>query len=105
MHDNANAMNLPDGRAGLENPDPSDETLSQQGMGWKTILFNCDCHTFNEVAIQLIRAIHCSYDHGLRLANVAHHTGSAVVYYGHRERCEAVAEVLKRIGLITEIQS
>ncbi|HOW28451.1 MAG TPA: ATP-dependent Clp protease adaptor ClpS [Elusimicrobiota bacterium] len=65
----------------------------------KTILFNCDCHTFDDVATQLMRAIRCTYTRGLQLANVVHHTGSAVVYSGPRERCEAVAAVLEDIGL------
>jgi ATP-dependent Clp protease adapter protein ClpS len=62
-------------------------------------LFNCSCHTFQEVAVQLMKAIRCDYQRGLALANVVHHTGSAIVFKGSRERCEAVAAVLKDIGL------
>jgi ATP-dependent Clp protease adapter protein ClpS len=69
-------------------------------MGWKVVLRNCDCHTFQEVALQLMRAIRCTYPRGLQLANTVHAAGSAVVYQGHQERCEAVAEVLGSIGLV-----
>ena len=71
--------------------------------GWKTILFNDERHTFQEVAIQLMKAIRCTYERGLALANLIHHTGSATVYQGHRERCEAVAAVLEDIKLKTQV--
>jgi len=72
-------------------------------LGWKTILLNCHCHTFQDVALQLMKAVRCSYDKGMQLANVVHHTGSAVVYSGPKERCEAVAAVLEDIGLVTQV--
>lgn len=70
---------------------------------WNTILFNCDCHTFDEVARQLVKAIRCSYDQGMAIAAVVHTKGLAVVYTGPRERCEAVAMVLESIGLIVKV--
>ena len=72
---------------------------SRTRTGWRTILFNCDCHSFQEVASQLVRAIQCDYQRGLALANVVHLTGSATVFWGPRESCEAVAETLGMIGL------
>lgn len=77
---------------------------SGRGLGWKTVLFNCHCHTFQEVALQLMKAVRCSYERGMQLANVVHHTGSAIVYSGPRERCEAVAAVLEDIGLRTKVE-
>ncbi len=74
-----------------------------RGVPWNTILFNCSCHTFDQVARQLVKAIHVSYDQAMALANVVHFQGKAVVYTGHRERCEAVAMVLEEIGLITKV--
>ncbi len=67
---------------------------THRGYAAKAILFNDEVHTFEEVATQLVKATRCSYAKGLTLANVVHHTGSAVVYSGHFERCEAVAMVL-----------
>lgn len=82
---------------------PTQDTTgkTQNWLGWKTILFNCECHTFQDVAIQLMKATRCTYEKGLQLANVVHLTGSAIVYSGPRERCEAVADVLENIGLQT----
>jgi len=71
----------------------------------KTVLFNDEWHTFQEVAEQLVKAIRCSYSKGLALANVVHATGSAIVYSGPKERCEAVAMVLEDIGLKANVES
>lgn len=77
---------------------------SRPEFAWKSILFNCDCHTFREVALQLVKAVGCSYEQGMQLANVVHYTGSATVYSGPKERCEAVVEVLESIGLIARVE-
>ncbi len=40
--------------------DPINMTLTidpTHSSGWKTILFNCNCHTFEAVTQQIIRAI------------------------------------------------
>lgn len=81
--------------------EPTDGTT--RGAPWNTILFNCNCHSFDDVAKQLMKAIRVSYDRGMEIANVVHHSGKAVVYTGHRERAEAVAMVLEDIGLITKV--
>ena len=73
------------------------------GHGWRTVLLNDEWHTFQEVASQLVKAIRCTYEKGLALANVVHLTGSAIVYQGPKERCEAVAEVLEAIKLKTQV--
>lgn len=81
-----------------ETSDPGRQT------GWKTILFNCDCHSFQDVAFQLMKAIRCSYERGLQLANVVHHTGSAIVFSGAKTRCEGVSRILEDIGLRTAVE-
>jgi ATP-dependent Clp protease adapter protein ClpS len=76
---------------------------SSASHGWMTVLFNDDWHTFPEVAHQLVKAVGCSYERGLALANVVHHTGSAIVYKGSKERCEAVAGILEDDKLKTQV--
>ena len=88
-------------RAAADRPETTDR--GRRGLGGKTILFNCDCHSFQEVALQLMKAVRCDYTRGLALANVVHHTGSATVYSGPRERCEAVAAVLEDIRLRVQV--
>ena len=76
---------------------------SGTGSGSRTILFNCDCHSFDEVEAQLIKAIRCTLSRARQISMEVHTKGSSVVYRGHRERCEAVAMVLSDIGLIVKV--
>ena len=82
-----------------------DEVQEDDGSvgGWKTVLFNCDCHTFDAVESQLIKATRCSISQARKWSLEVHTKGSAVVYKGPRERCEAVASVLEDIGLLVKV--
>ena len=82
-------------------PEPTD--ASRRGFPCKTILLNCECHSFDEVEIQLIKAIRCSLSQARKIAWEVHTKGSAIVYTGHKERCEAVAMVLEDIGLVVKV--
>jgi ATP-dependent Clp protease adapter protein ClpS len=66
---------------------------------WIAILWNCDCHTFEQVARQLMKAIGCSYDDGMAIAGRVHNDGKAVVRVGAKTECERVARILAEIGL------
>jgi ATP-dependent Clp protease adaptor protein ClpS len=66
---------------------------------WITILWNCDCHTFEQVARQLVKAISCSYDDGMAIAGRVHNDGKAVVRVGPKSECERVGRILAEIGL------
>lgn len=76
---------------------------STAGHGWKVVLINCDCHTFDEVERQLLKAIRCSLAQARALSWEVHSKGAAVVYEGVRERCEAVAAVLEDIRLRVKV--
>lgn len=76
---------------------------SQRGLGWKTTLLNCNCHSFDEVEQQLMKAIRCTLGRARAIAWEVHNKGSSVVYTGPRERCEAVAMVLENISLRVKI--
>lgn len=85
---------------------PEKKTIGRSASQFaaKTILFNDDVHTFEEVAYQLVKAIRCTYTRGMELANEVHTKGSAVVYTGPLERCEAVAMVLEDIRLLVRVE-
>jgi len=76
---------------------------SGTSTGWRVVLFNCECHTFDEVERQLIKAVRCSLSQARCWSNEVHSNGSAVVYKGPRERCEAVAGVLEDIRLKVKV--
>ena len=82
-----------------------EETTTDSGTthGWKTLLFNCECHSFDEVEVLLIKATRCSLSQARKHSWEVHSKGLAVVYRGHRERCEAVASVLDATGLIVKV--
>jgi ATP-dependent Clp protease adapter protein ClpS len=74
------------------------------GQPHNTILFNDETHDQLEVAAQIIRAIHCTPQKALNIMMEAHTTGRAIVYTGHKERAEHVANVLEEIRLGTKVE-
>ncbi len=70
---------------------------------WKVILFNCECHTFDQVERVLVKATRCSLAQARAWSNEVHTKGSAIVYHGPLERCEAVADVIGATGLQVKV--
>jgi ATP-dependent Clp protease adaptor protein ClpS len=70
---------------------------------WITLLWNCECHSFEEVANQCVKAIGCSYDEGMQIAWQVHTQGKATVRVGPREVCERVGRILAEIGLVVTV--
>jgi ATP-dependent Clp protease adapter protein ClpS len=72
-------------------------------LAWKVVLINCDCHSFDEVERQLLKAVRCTLSAARAFAWEVHSRGAAVIYSGPRERCEAVASVLEDIRLAVQV--
>ena len=93
----------PVGRVDETETQPILEEVTDETTGvpppWMTFLWNCDCHTFEQVARQVMKAIACSYDEGMTIAWRVHNEGKATVRVGPRAECERVARVLAEIGL------
>ena len=70
---------------------------------WITILHNCDCHTFEDVAKQLVKAIGCSEDRAWEIAWEVHNAGKAVVKVGPETECVRVGNILGAIGLVVTV--
>jgi ATP-dependent Clp protease adapter protein ClpS len=70
---------------------------------WMTVLHNCDCHTFEDVVKQLMKAIACSEERGWELAWQVHNTGKAVVKVGAETECVRVGNILAAIGLVVTV--
>ena len=66
------------------------------------ILYNCDCHTFEQVEAQLQKATGCPQEKAEAFAMEVHTTGRSVVFSGSDEECEKVANVLRQIRLQVE---
>jgi len=85
---------------------PVDEVAEDDGLAgepWKTILFNCDCHTFDQVEKVVLAATRCSIARARQISHEVHTRGSAVVCEGARGRCETVADVIGSIGLSVKV--
>jgi predicted nucleic acid-binding Zn finger protein len=65
----------------------------------EVMLFNCNCHTYEEVIDALMRAIKCDRTTAIRYALIAEQFDQVAVYKGAREDCEKVAAVLGSTGL------
>ncbi len=86
-----------------EAPDEREERTPPGHDGpYVVILYNCDCHTFEDVIGQLQKAIGCTVEKGEAFAWEVHTTGRAVVYSGSDVECEKVANILRQIRLQVE---
>ncbi len=74
------------------------------GEGSKVFLFNCNCHTFDDVIIQLVKAVPgMTPAQAEEIAWRVHTTGLAEVYRGGAPECDRVARVLGETGLIVQV--
>ncbi|MDO8546427.1 MAG: ATP-dependent Clp protease adaptor ClpS [Nitrospirales bacterium] len=80
-------------------------TLSGDELGARVILYNCDCHTYQQVIDLLCRAVpQMTPSRAFELAYRIDHTGSAVVYEGSLAICERAASILAGGGLRVVVQ-
>ena len=70
---------------------------------YKVILYNDDHHTFDEVIVQLIKAINCSFEKARAYAFEVHVKGKALVHSGSMQSCLKVSSILEEIALHTQI--
>ena len=82
----------------------AEETESSLDNPWFVVLFNDHIHSFDDVIIQLVKAIGCPIGDAERLALQVHTQGKAGVFEGSFEKCFRVQSVLREIELVTEIQ-
>ena len=93
------------GRAAVaaEREKKAEDSIGGGGEPWKVVLFNCDCHTFDEVENVVMKATRCTLSRARQVSNEVHTRGSAVVYDGPLERCEAVADAIGSVGLKVKV--
>ncbi len=69
---------------------------------WIVILYNCECHTFEDVEMILQKATGCSLEKAEAIAMEVHTRGRAICYSGSQEECERVARIIASIRLQVE---
>jgi ATP-dependent Clp protease adaptor protein ClpS len=97
----AQASPAPPGRTA---PEEVTDLGTGGGEGSKVFLFNCDCHSFEEVITQLLKAVPgMTRPLAEELAWRAHTHGLAEVHRGSASECDRVARVLGETGLIVQV--
>jgi ATP-dependent Clp protease adaptor protein ClpS len=88
------------------NPEKKQElkAVPVQDKNHEVILFNCDCHSFDTVVVQLMKATGCTEMQAVMYADVAEQFGLVTVFYGSREACIGVAKILASIALDVKVQ-
>ena len=80
-------------------------TGSDDELGGRVIVYNCDCHTYQQVIDLLCRAVpNMTPPRAFELAYRIDRTGSAEVYAGALKTCEQIARILAEGGLRVAVQ-
>lgn len=74
------------------------------GGRFMTLIYNNDTNTFDEVIEALMRATGCTVEEAYMEAWEAHTFGRAPVHFSSQEACCAVATIVGRIGVRTEVR-
>lgn len=92
------------GASGHVAPEEVTDSGTEGGEGSKVFLFNCECHSFEEVITQLLKAVP-GMTRALAedLAWRVHTQGLAEVYRGGASECQRVAKILGETGLIVQV--
>jgi len=69
----------------------------------RVILYNCDCHSLDEVVLQIQKATGCDIYKATSIMLEAHTQGRAVCFRGDRDKCHRVAGILRQIRLQVEV--
>ena len=81
------------------------DTFTGDELGARVIVYNCDCHTYQQVIDLLCRAVpQMTPSRAFELAYRIDHMGSAEVYEGPLKTCERVASMLAGGGLRVTVQ-
>jgi len=73
------------------------------GVISRVILYNDDWHTFDEVIVQLIKALKCSFEEAREYTFEVHVKGKSIVFNGPLNDCLKVSSILEEIALSTQI--
>lgn len=80
-------------------------TGTDEGLQARVTVYNCNCHTYQQVIVLFCRAIPgMDPQRAFELAWRIDHEGSAIVYTGERETVEVVAKQLVAGGLRVAVQ-
>lgn len=79
-----------------------EESTGKQG-DWVVVVYNNDTNTWEEVIEILMRATGCTEDEAEIETWEIDNLGKSVVHHGVEMECEAVAAVIRQIGIEVEV--
>ncbi|MBX9657884.1 MAG: ATP-dependent Clp protease adaptor ClpS [Nitrospiraceae bacterium] len=91
----------------LTTPDITEETGTGTGDGLESrvIVYNCDCHTYQQVISLLCKYVpDMTSSHAFELAYQIDHEGEAMVFEGEAQQAEQIASGLASGGLRVAVQ-
>ncbi len=91
--------------SGEETETSTQATCSDTLDAYRVVLFNDEEHTFDEVIIQIIKAIQCTRTKAEKHTWEVHTKGRSIIYAGTLPACLRVSSILEEINLTTEIQT
>lgn len=83
--------------------EPDQLDASTGSDGWMTVIFDNDDNTVDEVVDIIMQATGCDHEEAFIEMWEAHTYGKASVHFSGQSECEAVAEVIRSIGVRTEV--
>ena len=69
---------------------------------WIVIIYNCECHTFDDVEQIVQQATGCALEKAEAIAWEIHTEGRAICFSGTQTECERVAKIIASIRLQVE---
>jgi len=91
-----------DQQTGIETLIEEIEELAED-LEHHTILYNDEFHVFDDVVIWVKTATGKTIEEAYSITLEAHINGRAICYSGDKSTCEGVANILRGIGLIVEV--
>lgn len=91
----------------LATPDVAEEpgTGTHDGLEARVIVYNCDCHTYQQVITLLCKYVPgMTSSHAFELAYRIDHEGEALVFEGETQKAERIASGLASGGLRVVVQ-
>lgn len=81
-------------------PEPTSSAGSER---YRTVIFNNDFNSMDEVVVTIMLATNCSMDEAYMEMWEAHHFGQADIHFAAQPECERVAAIVGSIGIKTEV--
>ncbi len=80
------------------------KTINSMDGPRQVVLFDCSCHMFDDVVLQITKATGCSDSQAVQYAKVAEQFGCVAVFNGSSVECNKVITILTSTGLNANVQ-